>query len=179
MKKNGDGLMPTSQYLGIAKYLADVAPCNLLVFGLGGDSRLWDFMNKGANTCFLEDDQEWIEKMGKGLNVFSVEYKTKVEEWESTSYDDPILNLDLSPQLRSINWDFIIVDAPLGHQPPRPFNGPGRMSSIFESHRLIRDGGIVVIDDMGRECEKTSSYHYFGKNNLVELIENKVGVFKK
>jgi len=53
------------------------------------------------------------------------------------------------------------------------------MSSIFYSSKLLKSGGMAVVDDMGREIEKKYAYHYFGKDNLVNLIENKLGIFKK
>ena len=51
------------------------------------------------------------------------------------------------------------------------------MSSIFMASQLLKNGGIVVVDDMGREVEKTYAYHYFGEKNLKMFIENKVGIF--
>ena len=77
-----------------------------------------------------------------------------------------------------LTYDFIIVDAPLGHQPPRPLKGPGRMSSIYMAFKLLKKGGVVVIDDMGRPIEKQYAFHYFGEENLIDFIEKKVGIFQ-
>ena len=87
--------------------------------------------------------------------------------------------MPLSDEVLNYKYDFIIVDAPLGHQPPRPLKGPGRMSSIFMASKLIKKNGIAVIDDMGRPIERQYAFHFFGQENLIKFIENKVGIFKK
>lgn len=180
MKNEKKGLMSKLQYMSISKELYKVCPCNLLVFGLGHDSYLWHGINKNGRTVFLEDDKAWIEEVNNGaLSVFKVEYSTKVKDYQEIGYDESKLKMDLPREVLATNWDFIIVDGPLGHQPPRPFNGPGRMSSIFNAYKLLRKGGIAVVDDMGRSIEREYAYHYFGKKNLTNLIEKKVGVFEK
>ena len=87
--------------------------------------------------------------------------------------------MKLPDSIRETRWDIIMVDGPLGHNPPRPYKGPGRMQSIFEASRLLKPGGICIVDDMGRLIERTYSLEYFGKNNIFHLIENKLGFFKK
>ena len=52
------------------------------------------------------------------------------------------------------------------------------MSSIFSAYSLIKDNGIVVIDDFGRDVEKIYSKHYFGEDNLFKVVEKKVAFFK-
>jgi len=180
MKNNNKGLMSKKQYLRIANELSDVSPCNLLVFGLGDDSYLWSKINLNGNTIFLEDDKNWIKTVNDGsLNVQLVEYKTNVADYKKIGFNEKNLKIDLPKNITSVKYDFIIVDAPLGHQPPRPYKGPGRMSSIFMASKLLKNGGVVVVDDMGRPIEREYAYHYFGKNNLKMLIENKVGIFTK
>ena len=44
--------------------------------------------------------------------------------------------------------------------------------------KLLKKGGVVVIDDMGRPIEKQYAFHYFGEENLVDFIEKKVGIFQ-
>ena len=167
MKKNKKGLMSKNQYLAIAKKLTDSSPCNLLVFGLGDDSYLWNKINKGGVTIFLEDSKEWIDSMNDGtLNVEHVVYKTLVEKQKEVGYDPEKLKLSLSEKVVNCKYDFIIVDAPLGHQPPRPFKGPGRMSSIFMASKLIKKGGIAVVDDMGRPIERQYAFHFWKKISL-------------
>jgi hypothetical protein len=35
-----------------------------------------------------------------------------------------------------------------------------------------------LIDDMGRPIEKQYAFHYFKKENLIDFIEKKVGIFQ-
>lgn len=180
MKREKKGLMTKLQYEEVANELKDLVPCNLLVFGLGHDSYLWNLMNEGGKTIFIEDDKEWIRVIADySIEVHKIDYSTKVEDWESINFDESKLHLDLPDEVENIKWDFVIVDGPLGHSPPRPYKGPGRMSSIYNGYRLLRDGGIGIIDDMGRVVEAEYANHYFGKENLKKMIQNKVGVFKK
>tara|TARA_R110000824_G_scaffold198336_1_gene382314 strand:+ start:303 stop:875 length:573 start_codon:yes stop_codon:yes gene_type:complete len=175
----GKGLMSRVQYEEIAKELEPICPCNVLVFGLGKDSYLWQNLNKGGLTVFLEDDNDWASKFSEtDLNIYIIQYKTKVEEHDLVRFDEEKIKIDLPAEVTSVVWDFIIVDAPLGHQPPRPYKGPGRMSSIFSAYSLIKDNGIVVIDDFGRDVEKIYSKHYFGEENLFKVVEKKVAFFK-
>lgn len=179
MKKQNKGLMSKKQYLAISKRLSEVSPCNLLVFGLGEDSYLWNNINHGGVTFFLEDSADWIEKMNDGsLVVKQVKYNTEISKHFEIGFEDQRLKLDLPEEVNELKYDFIIVDAPLGHQPPRPFKGPGRMSSIYTASQLLKVGGTVVVDDMGRPVEKKYAMHYFGKKNLVQMVQKKVGIFE-
>ena len=180
MKKQKKGLMSKKQYLTISKILTDLSPCNLLVFGLGEDSYLWKKINNMGKTIFLEDSREWIDTINDGtLNVEHVVYQTSVENHKEVGFNSEKLEISITNNVLDLKYDFIIVDAPLGHQPPRPFKGPGRMSSIYMAYKLLKKGGIVVIDDMNRPVENEYANHYFGKDNLIDLIENKIGIFQK
>ena len=55
--KHGNGLMTRVQYEEIAKELEPYCPCNLLVFGLGEDSYLWQNLNINGLTIFLENNK--------------------------------------------------------------------------------------------------------------------------
>tara|TARA_Y100000768_G_C23853659_1_gene622289 strand:+ start:189 stop:836 length:648 start_codon:yes stop_codon:yes gene_type:complete len=179
MKKQKKGLMSKKQYLRIAKKLSEVSPCNLLVFGLGDDSYLWSKINSKGKTIFLEDNKDWIETINNGtLDVEHVIYKTTVENQKEIGFIPEKLELSIPNRVSDLTYDFIIVDAPLGHQPPRPFKGPGRMSSIYMAFKLLKKGGVVVIDDMSRPIEKLYAFHYFKEENLIDFIEKKVGIFQ-
>lgn len=181
MKAKNKGLMSEVQYTNVGYIMSAIAPCNLLVFGLGDDSFLWDKLNHGGKTVFLEDDKEWIENFkNSNLLITPVEYTTFVGDHEKIKFDSSQLEMNLPDEITSKKWDMIIVDAPLGHGPPgRPYKGPGRMQSIYTAHKLLKDGGICVIDDMKRLVEQKYGIHYFGYENILNVIENKVGIFKK
>ena len=172
--------MSKKQYLTIAKKLSEASPCNLLVFGLGEDSYLWKKINTNGTTIFLEDSKQWINSVNDGtLDVEHVIYTTSIKEQKNIGYNKKKLKLPIPKRVSKIKYDFIIVDAPLGHQPPRPYKGPGRMSSIYTAYNLLKEGGTAVIDDMGRPIEKQYALHYFREENLISFIEKKVGIFKK
>lgn len=179
MKKQKKGLMSKKQYLRIAKKLSEISPCNLLVFGLGDDSYLWSKINNKGKTIFLEDSKDWIASVNDGtLDVEHVVYQTSVENQKDIGFIAEKLEFSIPNRVSDLTYDFIIVDAPLGHQPPRPFKGPGRMSSIYMAFKLLKKGGVVVIDDMGRPIEKQYAFHYFKEENLIDFIEKKVGIFQ-
>ena len=182
MKAKGHGLMSEGQYLEISKFLDIQSPCNLLVFGLGMDSLLWKKINQKGQTVFLEDDASWISKFkNTDLDIYNVQYTTEAKDHEIIDFNTGILHMNLPEEVLRTEWDFIIVDGPLGHNPPRPYKGPGRMQSIYMAHLLLKQGGICVIDDMARLIESRYADYFFGQENLLtpELIENKIGVYKK
>lgn len=181
MKTKNIGLMTKEQYMNIGYLLSALEPVNLLVFGLGGDAYLWNDLNSGGKTVFLEDDEEWISKFtDSNLDIVNVKYKTFVGDHEKINFDHEKLTMQLPNRISDKKWDFVIVDAPLGHGPPgRPYKGPGRMQSIHTAYQLLKEGGICVVDDMKRLVEQKYAFHYFGKENLLNVVENKVAIFKK
>ena len=185
MQKNAHnfskGLMSSPQYYEIGYALELLAPCNFLVFGLGQDAHAWAELNKGGRTVFLEDDIEWIDKFSETeLEIYPIKYTTKVEDHEKINFSDTDkLFLEMPNSIEGENWDLILVDAPLGHQPPRPYKGPGRMQSIYNAHRLLKDNGICIVDDMGRFVENTYTKHFFGEEGLIKVVENKIAIVKK
>ena len=189
-KDSGKGLMNLEQYMALAEDLDSLAPCNFLVFGLGEDSFVWQKINAGGKTVFIEDDKDWADKFkNSDLEIHMVKYSTNVSNYAKLVDNNKSLELKIPEEIREISWDIILVDAPLGHGPSdpygvyantpgRPFKGPGRMSSIYEASRLIKPGGIVVVDDMGRLVESLYAQKYLGKNNMYRLINGKVGFFR-
>lgn len=182
MKSKNLGLMSAEQYANIGYVLSAMTPCNVLVFGLGEDSYLWNDLNNSGKTIFIEDDKLWANKFkDTGLHIVNAKYSTFVGDHEKIGYDTETLDsLKLPDYVENEKWDFIIVDAPLGHGPPgRPYKGPGRMQSIYKAHKLLREGGICVVDDMKRMVEQKYSLHFFGQRNILNVIEGKVAIFKK
>lgn len=180
MKSQGIGLMSTNQYLNIGETISLCKPCNLLVFGLGGDANVWAKINKNGRTAFIEDDIEWIKKFNESnLEIYHVEYNTKAEDHENIGFAEDKLQLNLHENILNTKWDVIFVDGPLGHNPPRPYKGPGRMKSIYNAYNLLKDDGVCIVDDIGRLIEKKYADYYFGADCLYKVIENKVGFYYK
>ena len=178
LKYRRKGLMSFKQYWILAKNIEKHAPCNLLVFGLGYDSLLWNSLNKGGKTVFLEDNKEWIKNFSdSNLLIKEVIYKTKIQDYKKYGFNDKVLMLDLDKEIYNENWDIIIVDAPLGHQPPRKWSGPGRMSSLFTAKTLSKNAKCIVVDDFSRRIEMLYSLEYFGDENLKFVVEDKLAFF--
>ena len=180
LKSDGKGLMSTEQYMKVGQTIELFSPCNLLIFGLGEDASVWEEINSDGRTVFLEDDAEWMKRFDASKHeIYEVEYNTKVEQHKEIGFDKQKLKMNLPEEVENTSWDIIFVDGPLGHNPPRPYNGPGRMQSIYEAYRLLKQDGICIIDDMGRLVERTYANHFFGKQNMFDLVQDKVGIFKK
>ena len=174
------GLMSQGQYLATAREINKTQPANLLIFGLGEDANIWKKINNKGRTVFLEDDKDWIKKFtDQSLEIYDVFYDTKSEDHENIGFDSELLKMNLPEQVKNTTWDTIFVDGPLGHNPPRPYKGPGRMKSIYTAHSLLKTGGTCIIDDMGRLIESKYAFHFFGRENMHNLVENKIGIFTK
>ena len=90
---------------------------SLLVFGCGNDLPLWEEVNCGGTTAFIEDDPTWAANTRAGLKrakVYLTEYGTILSEWVSLLNAEHGLKLDLPEEVTSREWDVIVVDGPLG-----------------------------------------------------------------
>ncbi|KAF4346930.1 hypothetical protein G4B88_007426 [Cannabis sativa] len=116
------------------RILEKKSPCNFLVFGLGHDSLMWNALNYGGRTVFLEEDKSWIEQIRRrmpGLESYHVEYDTKVHQADelmkisSGTQDcevvgDPRFSKcqlalkNFPSDVYDTEWDLIMVDAPTG-----------------------------------------------------------------
>lgn len=179
LKYKHKGLMSFRQYWHIAREIELIRPANIIVFGLGFDSILWNKLNKNGKTIFIEDNKDWIEKFKyKDLRIKKVSYKTEIKKYSEYGIDNKFLLLKLSKEIFQTKWDMILVDGPLGHQPPREWAGPGRMSSLYTAKELSKFAKCIIVDDFTRKIENEYSLHYFGKKNLYKIIEKKLAFFK-
>ena len=177
LKYRKKGLMSFMQYWCLGRYFLSKTGSKILVFGLGYDSFLWKRLNGNGKTIFLEDIDDWISQFrGSGLDIRKIKYNTKVEDGAQYGFYDKILELNLDDDILNTKWDIILVDGPLGHQPPRPWAGPGRMSSLFMAHKLSCPGTTVIVDDYSRPIEKKYSTAYFG-NSKIKIVQGKLAFF--
>ena len=180
LKYKHKGLMSFRQYWHIAREIEIIRPANILIFGLGFDSLLWNKLNKNGKTIFIEDNKDWIDKFKyKDLLIKKVSYKTEIKRYREYGIDSEFLLLKLSKEIFQTKWDLIFVDGPLGHQPPRKWAGPGRMSSLYTAKKLSKFAKCIIVDDFARKIENEYSLYYFGKKNLYKVIEKKLAFFKK
>lgn len=188
---NSTASMPGADVRAIAAVLKRRAPCNLLVFGLGGETPLWRALNHGGRTVFLDENQYYVshlEGRHPGLEAYDVAYTTTVREFPDLldaaraargAECRPVQNLlfsdcrlainDLPNQLYDVSWDVILVDGPRGYTS----SSPGRMSAIFTAGVLARtragDGATtdVLVHDYEREVERACSREFLCEENRV------------
>ncbi|KAF0904549.1 hypothetical protein E2562_035444 [Oryza meyeriana var. granulata] len=184
--------MPGADVRAIAAVLKRRAPCNLLVFGLGGETPLWRALNHGGRTVFLDENQYYVshlEGRHPGLEAYDVVYTTTVREFpdlldaaraaraaecrpvQNLLYSDCRLAInDLPNQLYDVPWDVILVDGPRGYTA----TSPGRMSAIFTAGVMARtraEQGAetdVLVHDYEREVERACSREFLCEENRVE-----------
>ncbi|VAI79486.1 unnamed protein product [Triticum turgidum subsp. durum] len=147
---NTSGSMPAADVRAIAAALKRRAPCNLLVFGLGGETPLWRALNHGGRTVFLDENQ--------------------CRPVQNLLFSDCRLAInDLPNQLYDVAWDVILVDGPRGYTA----SSPGRMSAIFTAGVLARarkeEGAAtdVLVHDYEREVERACSREFLCEENRV------------
>lgn len=175
------------------------APCNLLVFGLTHETLLWNALNHGGRTVFVDERAYLVTKLEEEhppIEAYDVQFTTKVSELadlikqvkaeiqrecrpvQNLLFSDCVLAVnDLPNHIYGVAWDVIIVDGPAGYSP----NEPGRMATIFTAGVLARSksgggGTHVFVHEVEREAENTCSALFLCLENLVEKID-KLGHF--
>ena len=132
---------------------------SLLVFGCGHDSPLWETLNAGGETAFVEDNPEWAAMARARLRsatVHPVRYATRRDEWQALLKRPAALAMALPEEIRGRRWDTILVDGPAGYDDAQP----GRMQSIYEASRLVAPGGTVFVHDAERPVETAYAARY-------------------
>lgn len=132
-----------------------IKPCNMLVFGIGYDTKIWQSLNTGI-TLFLEHDEKYIKKFTgetPGLEIIQVDYTCNAHNWKH--YLNKDLTLNLPEKVLRKKWDIVLVDAPVG-------NINGRMESIYTASKL--NFKHCFVHDCDRIIEKTYCDKYLGIN---------------
>jgi Polysaccharide biosynthesis len=147
-------------------------PVNFLVFGMGNDSVFWFHLNRKGRTVFIEDNEEWyktIKQKNPILEAYLVDYGTKLEEGMQLINNPARLAIDFPHDIRKTEWDIILVDGPAGYKD----GTPGRMKSIYEASRLIKQGGSIFVHDQERKIETEYSNRYLLKRNAVAEVKGR------
>ena len=133
LTKNGGGMRP-DQYLYLATEIAERSPCNVLIFSVGFDTKLWCFANDGK-TVFLENSVGWAKIAREQNPKAQVDIVSYSNGWKTVN--------GITEEVENTEWDIIIVDGP----------GGGRMGSISEARRLASGTGKtdVYFHDAQRE----------------------------
>ncbi|KAJ6291627.1 hypothetical protein OIU76_023666 [Salix suchowensis] len=170
-----------------SRVLEKKSPCNFLIFGLGHDSLMWDSLNYGGRTVFLEEDKGWIEQIREKLPTlesYHVTYETRVNQAdeliESGMEDDckvvgdpRISRCQLAlkgfpDDIYNTEWDLIMVDAPTGYHD----EAPGRMNAIYTAGLMSRNRKNgetdVFVHDVDRAIEDKFSKFFLCEGYLTE-----------
>lgn len=160
------------ELMPIIRAVLAVPGCRLLVFGIGNDSPMWERLNAGGRTVFVEDDQSWIDRISpqlSGASVCKVVYGTRVADWPGAIDDGDRLVLDLPDDIMHEDWDVILVDAPPGQRDDLP----GRARSIVTAARLVAPGGTVFVHDCERPLERAFAARYLGEHRRVQSVRGR------
>ena len=167
MRRLNEIQLSTNQLIAVMTVVKRKAPCKLLVFGLGYDSVLWSRLNRRGVTVFLEDNEEWYQKItkrSKSLEAFLVRYNTRRSEWKTLLQSPSLLQMALPAVVEKDKWDVILVDGPAGGESEK---APGRMKSIFLSAQLVKDSGDVFVHDAQRPIEDAYCNAFLKKERLI------------
>lgn len=144
----GEWGMEEPEYLQLMTYVRDHAPQRLLIWGLGYDSVIYNRLNQGGTTMFLEPDANWIQALaqtseGKKLNVVPFD-ASRLNSTAATfpSFLQEPHRAELA-ELKDQCWETTLVDSPLGWSNELP----GRAVPIF----------TAVTD--AQKCQQSGAYH--------------------
>jgi hypothetical protein len=157
------------QMIAIRNAIKEKPNAQVMVFGVGNDSRFWMNSNLCGRTVFIEDDEFWLKKIQKrivGIEAYLVNYDTKIEKAKELLNQPEKLIMDFPNKLADVEWDVILVDAPTGWGD----GTTGRMKSIFAASKMVKSGHVFVHD-----CERDVEIMYCDKilkpENFVQEIK--------
>ncbi|EPS67946.1 hypothetical protein M569_06823, partial [Genlisea aurea] len=190
------GRMTADEVRYVAGVLGRCAvPCNFLVFGLTYEMHLWNSLNHGGRTIFVDESAYLVSKIDERFphfEAYDVHFSTKVgdlsdlieyQRKEVAGECRPVQNLlfsdcklainDMPNHVYDVVWDVILVDGPRGYQA----DSPGRIASIFTAAVLARSktgaaGTHVLVHEIGRELERVCSDEFLCRENLVEIRDS-------
>jgi hypothetical protein len=158
------------EYCAFAEHVQNIESCRLLVFGVGRDSSAWRKLNHGNPTLFLENNEEWIHRIGEEIgkeHILNTTYQQRFEEWEQTGFaSDKVALPTLENAPFNSEWDCVFVDAPWGPT-------FGRHQSTYAATKSVRQGGFIGLHDCEREREQVVCKTLLEANgfDLVEEVE--------
>ena len=167
--KNNPKQLTIREYSIIANTVFEKRGCNMLVFGVGQDSKLWMLANKKGETYFLENSVSWLAQIKTEtpeINAQIIKYITVRKDWKELLYSPHNnLMLALPDKVSSKLWDVIFIDGPKGSNDL----SPGRIQSIYTTSVLSEKSKNidVFVHDCDREVEKAYCDRFFSNLHLV------------
>jgi lipopolysaccharide biosynthesis glycosyltransferase len=147
--------LSTTQIEAIAGAILSRQPgCNLLVFGCGHDSALWNTLNAEGYTLFIEGSPEWAQRAREAdssLRIESVDFSGISVESSLKNPMALLSSVEVPAFMKERTWDVIIIDGPQGHKA----RAPGRALPILWSAAVRTPSTHVFVDDYERELEQT------------------------
>ena len=173
-------IIPVKQRIVIGEQILSKGPgCNLLVFGLGGDSVIWNTINENGYSLFIEHDERWANTIAKqvpGINVRTYQYPTKCDPVLPIEEQPPIdlrnlVHHQMPVELVEKKWDVILIDGPTGFDS----TCPGRSLPIYWSSLIADKHCDIFVDDYSRPIEFTHTNKFlFPKYNRFHLFEERL-----
>ena len=141
---------------------------NVLIFGLGYDSKMWFHQNN--KTYFIENNDEYI-KLNKYVipeeNIIKYDYKNlTVKNSYNMNLDDMNLYKIPTKILQLAPFKIILIDGPPGYNNEQP----GRLIPIYWARYLSNEDTIIYVDDSSRKLETYAINKFF--NNNPKIIFN-------
>ena len=141
---------------------------NVLIFGLGYDSKMWFHQNN--KTYFIENNDEYI-KLNKDVipeeNIIKYDYKNlTVKNSYNMNLDDMNLYKIPTKILQLAPFKIILIDGPPGYNNEQP----GRLIPIYWARYLSNENTIIYVDDSSRKLETYAINKFF--NNNPKIIFN-------
>lgn len=141
---------------------------NVLVFGLGYDSKMWFHQNN--KTYFIESNDKYI-KLNKDIipqeNIIKYDYKNvTVKNSYKMNIDDMKLYKIPTKILQLAPFKIILIDGPPGYNDEQP----GRLIPIYWTRYLSNENTLIYVDDSSRKLETYAINKFF--NNNPKIIFN-------
>ncbi|NEP82528.1 MAG: hypothetical protein F6K39_32920 [Okeania sp. SIO3B3] len=170
------GQLSRYEYSYITDVVVNRKSCNLLIFGVGKDSKFWMEVNQNGETIFVEDHPDWLNQVKANcpnIQAYLVDYGTTRKKWLDllVQYSQGIdsLLMSLPEKITLTKWDVIFVDAPGGYSD----EVSGRMKSIFLAAKLAFSSGNtdVFVHDCDRLVETIYSGYFLHDENLITQVD--------
>lgn len=150
---------------------------NVLIFGVGHDSPMWQQINCNGRTVFVEDDMEWIKTISgifPALEIYHIQYQSSVREHDFFLENPQSININTSVDAEC--FDLILIDGPKGFS----FDNPGRMIPAYYSNQKAlgcSSTTVVFLHDMERHAEQDIADKIFSVDDGWQNMGQIVGPF--
>jgi len=163
----------SEQQMSVAQYMYIVdqitgdtcqSKCNVLVFGVGGDSPIWMHANRHGHTVFVEQSEHWAQRARErspGINVVTTAYSSSSRATAHQMNDLDARYWDFLPaDVSSRTWHVVLIDAPTAYDGDQP----GRLQPVWFTARHVAEtqsATHVFLHDYERPDERKLGQAFF------------------